>query len=290
MVNLKVTIAFNDNSDSLNERCPLRSEKMYRQDIVGGGKVVVTVETEKPCWNSRGASKRGKVRWRSFALMSVGARHSIRGRVMAHRRQAHAYQKRTRDKRDEEVAFSTSETIRTVLRSSRTHKRGERNGSCSCALPRALRCSTLFGYDFTGPRRRLLSFSLSPSLFFTPLFTFPLFFFSLMPLFPPTLSTLWLSSSSHERHPSFLVLVHGRGDTYARILSWSRASTRTTGLVTCTLADSQLPTVLRPPSTPCLTSSAGKWGLPAKFTDWNQFDDSELLIKFWRLKKEYNSS
>lgn len=44
MTNLKVTIAFNDNSDSLNEHCPLRSEKMYRQDIVGGGKVVVTVE------------------------------------------------------------------------------------------------------------------------------------------------------------------------------------------------------------------------------------------------------
>lgn len=222
-----MTIAFNDNNDSLNEHCPLRSEKMYRQDIVGGGKVVVTVETEKLRWNSRGASKRGKVRWRSFALMSVGARHSIRGRVMAHRRQAHAYQKRTRDKRDEEVAFSTSETIRTVLRSSRTHKRGERNGSCSCALPRALRCSTLrirfyrsatspslflsFSFSCLHPALHLSTLLLFTNASFSPYFVHPMAFLLVArapPVFPrPCSRALWhvcthtfVESCVHEDH------------------------------------------------------------------------------------------
>lgn len=61
--------------------------------------------------------------------MSVGARHQ-------YRRVARTREKRTRETVEQYATYTRAEN---------------ENGSCSCApLPRALRRSTLFGYDFTG--------------------------------------------------------------------------------------------------------------------------------------------
>lgn len=61
--------------------------------------------------------------------MSVGARHQ-------YQRVARTREKRTRETVEQYATYTRAEN---------------ENGSCSCApLPRALRRSTLFGYDFTG--------------------------------------------------------------------------------------------------------------------------------------------
>lgn len=144
--------------------------------------------------------------------MSVGARHQ-------YQRVARTREKRTRETVEQYATYTRAEN---------------ENGSCSCApLPRALRRSTLFGYDFTGLSFFLYLFppSLPPSL----LFLRPSFFS------PRVVHPATFLSSSHERHSSSPVLVHGRGDTHAHAYldTGSCASERTTGLVTCTSPDSQ---------------------------------------------------
>lgn len=146
--------------------------------------------------------------------MSVGARHQ-------YQRVARTREKRTRETVEQYATYTRAEN---------------ENGSCSCApLPRALRRSTLFGYDFTGLSFFLYLFppSLPPS---SPTSSFARRFFS-----PRVVHPAAVLSSSHERHPSSSVLVHGRGDTHAHAYSdtGSCASERTTGLVTCTSPDSQ---------------------------------------------------
>lgn len=123
--------------------------------------------------------------------MSVGARHQ-------YQRVARTREKRTRETVEQYATYTRAEN---------------ENGSCSCApLPRALRRSTLFGYDFTG-----LSFFL---YLFPPSLPPPLPPPSPVVSFPPASSTLRRSSprrtSATRLHPSLFTAAVTRTHTHTR--------------------------------------------------------------------------